>query len=266
MTAHIPFFKYQGTGNDFVMIDNRQGHFPYSKELVAAMCHRRLGIGADGLILIEEANGYDFRMRYYNADGGEGSMCGNGGRCAVQFAHFLGIFDQQTHFIAVDGPHEATRIGTAISLKMLDVSEIAQGDGYYFLNTGSPHYVAFVDDLSQYPVVAEGKRIRYGAPFVSAGGTNVNFMSLDQAPNSLCVRTYERGVEDETFSCGTGVTACALVAAVQEGVQSPVSIQTTGGLLQVKFEKKSANSFQNIYLQGPAIQVFEGQWPLPKQG
>lgn len=254
----IAFYKYQGTGNDFVMIDDRSGSFPVSQELIASLCHRRFGIGADGLILLQNAEGYDFRMVYFNADGGEGSMCGNGGRCVVRFAHDLGLFESRTTFIAVDGPHEATATAEMIRLKMSPVGKVEMHEAYDFMNTGSPHYVTYVDNIQETPVVEIGKDIRYGPLFGPVGGTNVNFIEiLDD--NQLSVRTYERGVEDETYSCGTGVTACALSAHMREGWNGPITVETLGGTLQVTYNEVSTGKFDDIFLIGPAIRVFEGE-------
>ncbi|PWJ56820.1 diaminopimelate epimerase [Dyadobacter jejuensis] len=255
---NLSFFKYQGTGNDFVMVDDRQESFPIDKALIAHLCHRRFGIGADGLILIRKAEGYDFRMVYFNSDGGEGSMCGNGGRCAVRFAHDLGLFAEEATFIAVDGPHQAAVRGDIIHLNMSPVTEVTQAVGYDFMNTGSPHYVAYVDSVANTEVVTLGKAIRYGEEFGPLGGTNVNFIEL-KAPNHLAIRTYERGVEDETYSCGTGVTAGALSAHLHHGWASPIAVDTLGGKLEVAFEANGGEGFQNICLSGPAQRVFEGQ-------
>lgn len=255
----INFSKYQGTGNDFVMIDDREGTFPHANQaLVERLCHRRFGIGADGLILLQNDPDHDFRMVYFNADGAEGSMCGNGGRCIARFAHDLGLFESETRFRAVDGEHIAVVCEEDIFLQMSDVAGIGQRNGLMFLDTGSPHVVRFVDNLESLDVVAEGRAIRYDAIF--PGGTNVNFVQvLDE--NTLLVRTYERGVEDETYSCGTGVTAVALVAHQQLAMPDPVFIQTMGGNLRVSFNPPTdgGNSyFINIYLIGPAQRVFAG--------
>lgn len=251
------FFKYQGTGNDFVMIDDRSQTFPASDQaLVERICHRRFGIGADGLILLQNDPEYDFRMVYFNADGAEGSMCGNGGRCIVRFAHDLGLFEKETRFRAVDGEHIAVVTDEEIFLKMSNVSGIADRDGLTFLNTGSPHVVRFADDLESLDVVAEGRAIRYDSRF-QPGGTNVNFAQVID-DKTVFVRTYERGVEDETYSCGTGVTAVALVASQQLGMTEPISVRTLGGNLRVSFQSAGEGQFETIYLIGPAQRVFTG--------
>jgi diaminopimelate epimerase len=252
----LQFYKYQGTGNDFVMVDDRAQRFPVSKELIEKLCNRRFGIGADGLILLQNHPQYDFKMVYFNADGNQSSMCGNGGRCLVQFAHDLGIIGNSASFEAVDGLHEAYLRNGLVELKMIDVTTVEQHADFSFLNTGSPHYVAFVEGLPEYNVYAEGKKIRNNERFGPAGGTNVNFVEL-LPDHTLAVRTYERGVEDETYSCGTGVTACAIVASYRE-LLSPVHIQTVGGKLQVAFKKQAGEVFTDIFLIGPAQQVFKG--------
>lgn len=262
----INFSKYQGTGNDFVLIDDRtypgrthpgrERAFPIADQaLVERLCHRRFGIGADGLILLQDDPDYDFRMVYFNADGAEGSMCGNGGRCIVRFAHDLGLFDSETRFRAVDGEHIAVVCEDEIFLKMSDVTGVGDRSGLTFLNTGSPHVVQFVDDLESVDVVAEGRAIRYSEAFQN--GTNVNFAQIID-DNTLFVRTYERGVEDETYSCGTGVTAVALVAHRQRNMPDPVFIQTIGGNLRVSFNPHPDGRFDSIYLIGPARRVFTG--------
>lgn len=258
----ISFIKYQGTGNDFVLIDDRNATFPVANQaLVERLCHRRFGVGADGLILLQHDPDHDFRMVYFNADGAEGSMCGNGGRCIVRFAHDLGLFESETHFRAVDGEHIATVCEDEIFLKMSDVTGIDNRAGLTFLDTGSPHVVQFVDDLTLVDVVADGRAIRYSEPFQSGvstqGGTNVNFVQVID-DNTLFVRTYERGVEDETYSCGTGVTAVALAAHQQRNMPDPVFIKTIGGNLRVSFNAQPDGRFDNIYLIGPARRVFTG--------
>jgi diaminopimelate epimerase len=253
----LPFHKYQGTGNDFIIFDNRRETFPVRRDLIARLCHRRFGIGADGLMLLQNHPDYDFHMVYFNADGNPSSMCGNGGRCLVKFAQSLGVFETETVFLAVDGPHEA-RVGDGlVHLKMADVDQIKRESVYDFLNTGSPHYVTFVDNVQATDVAGQGRTIRYSETFRPGGGTNVNFVER-MKDNTLFVRTYERGVEDETYSCGTGVTACALAASYRD-LKSPVRIKTLGGDLQVSFRKEGEQKFTDIYLIGPADRVFEGE-------
>lgn len=259
------FVKYQGTGNDFILIDDRQvtlgqaKSFPtHDQEYIAHLCHRRFGIGADGLILLQDspAPGYAFRMTYFNADGREGSMCGNGGRCIVRFAHDLGLFETQTRFLAVDGDHEAAVQNDVISLKMSDVSGFTPFNEGIFLNTGSPHMVVFTDDVAAFDVVGQGRPLRHDLRF-GAGGTNVNFVEV-LADNSLFVRTFERGVEDETYSCGTGVTAAALTACLQRRMSGPIAVKTPGGNLHVAFAPTGTDTFSHIWLTGPATRVFTG--------
>jgi diaminopimelate epimerase len=254
----IHFYKYQGTGNDFILVDNRTSSITLDKDQVAFLCNRRFGIGADGLMLLENEPGYDFKMVYYNSDGNQSSMCGNGGRCLVAFAKKLGIIKGDAcRFIATDGPHDALIEGDRVSLKMQDVKQIELGEDFFYLNTGSPHYVKLVDDVEHYNVFSEGRMIRNSDRFREEG-TNVNF--IERVNDELYVRTYERGVEDETFSCGTGVTAAALVAAVK-GVatgKNSCLIKTRGGTLEVTFEKVLEQNFYNIWLKGPVALVFEG--------
>lgn len=258
----LRFAKYQGTGNDFILIDNRDGPVSLSREQVARLCDRRFGIGADGLMLLELAAGMDFRMVYFNSDGGESTMCGNGGRCIAAFAKRLGIVQDLARFVAIDGPHEA-RFGTdgQISLQMKDVHGVRNFDTYSLLDTGSPHYVAWVADTAGVPVFEEGRRIR-NLPEFAPGGLNVNFTSVERA-GLLRVRTYERGVEDETFSCGTGVTAAAIAHSGEETGTFDISIGTPGGTLRVRYEKPTGDSATNVFLEGPADFVFEGLIGLP---
>ncbi|MBA3972043.1 MAG: diaminopimelate epimerase [Bacteroidetes bacterium] len=255
----INFLKYQGTGNDFIIIDNRKMQFDRSDNaLVAKLCDRRFGIGADGLMLLQEKIGYDFEMVYYNSDGNESSMCGNGGRCIVEFARTLGLVKLRANFLASDGEHEAMVSTGFISLRMNNVSKIEMNASHSYLNTGSPHYVAFVSDVNNFNVYEEGKKIRYNDRFKEKG-TNVNF--VEKQYNDLYVRTYERGVEGETYSCGTGVTAAALVASLKEVATATdyCDIKTLGGDLKVKFTRHPDNSFTDIWLEGPATFVFKGE-------
>ncbi len=252
----ISFYKYQGTGNDFVMIDDRINSFPHHDlAFVQKLCDRKFGIGADGLILIRDKGDFDFEMVYFNADGSQ-SMCGNGARCAVAFARFLGIIDHNTNFLAIDGGHQAIVAEDWIELQMLPVPSIATAGQDYFVNTGSPHHVKFVENVTGYPVFEEGKEIRYSKEY-SPKGTNVNFVT-PLGEDEIHVRTYERGVENETLSCGTGVTACALVYGYRNQLDE-VKIHTPGGKLKVKFTQSADGSFRDIWLIGPAVQVFKGR-------
>jgi diaminopimelate epimerase len=252
------FYKYQGTGNDFVFIDNRQQVFDKKDaKHIAFLCDRRFGIGADGLILLEEDDTTDFKMVYFNADGNESSMCGNGGRCIVAFAKFLNIIEEKTTFNAIDGLHHATITNNYVKLQMQDVNTVEKYNTHAFLNTGSPHHVEIVSNLKQFNVKEEGARIRYGVPYNKAG-SNVNFVE-HVTENTFGVRTYERGVEDETLSCGTGVTAVAL-AMHNNGLTTAneVTLNVEGGVLKVSFETEG-EGYKNIWLQGPAHQVFKGE-------
>lgn len=250
----IPFYKYHGTGNDFILIDNRAGLFDATNyQLIAKLCQRRFGIGADGLILLEDTDKADFSMRYYNADGNPSSMCGNGGRCIVAFAKQLGIIDKKASFIAPDGHHSATITDKGIALKMNDVSKIAHIGKDFFLDTGSPHYVKIIPSHENWDTVAEGRKIRYNKQFAKEG-TNVNFLSFER--ENLHLSTYERGVEDETYSCGTGTVAAAIVAGLLNNEETH-GIVTKGGRLRVSY-KKRGETFSNIVLEGNAKLVFEG--------
>lgn len=258
---NISFYKYQGTGNDFVMIDNRDLHFQQDNiVLINQLCSRRFGIGADGLILLNPSENYDFTMVYYNADGKEGTMCGNGGRCLVAFAHDLGVIKNKTTFDAIDGLHHATIENGLVNLQMINVSEIEINSEYAFLNTGSPHHVQLVENIGEYDVYNNGKNIRNGSPYFEAG-TNVNFTeAIDDT--TFRVRTFERGVEDETLACGTGVTAVAIAMYEQNIAKSnQIKLLVEGGELEVSFDKKG-NSFQEVFLKGPAKFVFKGSFPV----
>ena len=253
------FFKYQATGNDFIVIDNRQKQFVKNDtKLIAQLCDRRFGIGADGLILLENTSDFDFEMIYFNADGHESTMCGNGGRSIVHFAKFLGIIDQKTRFLAIDGPHDATIENQQVALKMCDVLEVNHIDSVVELNTGSPHYVAFIRDIDKLNVADEGAKIRY-SPNYSESGINVNF--VEQIDTELfAIRTYERGVEAETLSCGTGATAAAIALyATQQTTSKNITLQTRGGHLGVRFEN-TEDVYNDIWLTGPAQKVFQGTY------
>ena len=269
----IHFYKYQATGNDFVLIDNREGKFSFSASDITRICDRRFGVGADGLILIEKDPSLDFNLVYYNSDGSQ-SLCGNGSRAAVMMASYLGMVNGHTKFNAYDGPHDAELTSSEIvRLKMNDVTGIKKVQDDFFIHTGSPHHLRFVKNVEHYPVVEEGRKIRNSEIYEPAG-TNVNFIEL-RDNNTIYVRTYERGVEDETFSCGTGVTAAALAASLY-GYQSPVKIQVKGGALSVEFNSArlsdtspqtdlpadESTAFHDIFLVGPAKMVFEGDLDL----
>ena len=253
----VNFYKYQGTGNDFVMIDNRTEILNRSHtDIINHLCDRRFGIGADGLILLQNKEGYDFEMVYFNADGNESTMCGNGGRCTVAFAKFLGIIGTYAHFLAIDGDHDAmVEKEDWVELKMGNVHDISKDDNCYVLNTGSPHYVKFVEDMAAVDVYAEGKAIRYNDTY-KAEGINVNFVKVNK--KNIEVATYERGVENETLSCGTGVTAAAIAAYLKGLSVEEIPITTKGGNLSVRLEQ-NGSGFKNIWLCGAAKQVFKGQ-------
>jgi diaminopimelate epimerase len=253
----MQFWKFHGNGNDFIMIDNRDGSFEDKQEQVALLCDRHFGIGADGLISLQKATAADFNMRYYNSDGAEGSMCGNGGRCIVAFAHMLGLINNNATFTAIDGRHLAKLLQAEdntwqISLKMKDVDNA----GIDFSDTGSPHHLEYVDDLQQDDLMLHGKQIRYSKEYQNIGGVNVNFIKA--MPGIIQMRTYERGVEAETLSCGTGTTAVALSYALKNNMDSgPLSIESPGGKLIVDFQR-TGNSFTNVWLTGAATNVFKG--------
>lgn len=255
----INFFKYQGAGNDFILIDHSRNKLEdIDNELIMRLCDRRFGIGADGLMFITQHDDYDFEMHYFNADGKLGSMCGNGGRCIVAFAKHLGLIDRETNFLAVDGPHYAriSENGEWVDLQMIDVDKISLDGEAFVLNTGSPHYVAFQNNLTAFDVFNEGKNIRYNSNYKNEG-INVNF--VEEKPDHLFVRTYERGVEDETYACGTGVTAVAMAVAKHKKQTGHVKtdIKVLGGDLKIEFDY-NADKFSNVFLCGPAKLVFEG--------
>jgi diaminopimelate epimerase len=256
----ISFAKYHGTGNDFVLIDNRNKAIHLTTEQISNICHRRFGVGADGLIYILPSDKYDFEMKYFNSDGKEGTMCGNGGRCITGFAHALGIIHKEVRFKAIDGVHKGI-IHTAASDRLLieislnDVEVDKQPGSYFFINTGSPHYVEFVENIEAVDVHNKGREIRWDKRF-QPEGTNVNFVELQK--DKLFVKTFERGVEDITLSCGTGVTASALAASLRlNDGRNDYVISTPGGDLKISF-KRAENFFHNIRLSGPVVNVFNG--------
>jgi diaminopimelate epimerase len=261
---NIKFYKYQGAGNDFILVDNRKNAVDHQNpQLIARLCDRRFGIGGDGIMFLQDKTGYDFEMVYYNSDGQPSSMCGNGGRCIAAFAKFLGIIDSETNFLAVDGPHHAkiSASGDWVSLRMIDVNEISRDGEAFVLDTGSPHYVQLVSGLKDKDVYHDGYAIRDNGTY-KANGINVNF--VEPMENGYFVRTFERGVENETYACGTGVTAVALAMAKhndQTGrLKTPIKV--LGGDLSIRFETEDGINFTNIFLEGPAVQVFAGEIEL----
>jgi len=261
LKMELSFYKYQGTGNDFVLIDNRWNILTKNDtNLIKRLCDRKFGIGADGLLLLEKPDSeeVDFKMVYFNADGNLSSMCGNGGRCIVAFAHYLEIIGKETVFQAVDGLHKA-RISDhdIVSLEMQQVDRVQKQDDYVFLDTGSPHHVIFSDDVEVVDVKSQGGAIRHSAKYAPIGGTNVNFVEVMDTW-AIKVRTFERGVEDETLSCGTGVTAAAIAGHTMKLLTAPeIEVQTPGGRLNVAF-KADDKGYRDIWLSGPAKQVFHG--------
>lgn len=251
----VEFCKYQGTGNDFIMVDGREKTVKFSAKQISKLCDRRFGIGADGLIILKNHDSADFDMDYYNADGTQ-SFCGNGSRCAQAFAQELGVISNESRFIAIDGLHQGRIEGTSYATKMGDVSAVEQIGSDYFIETGSPHYIQYVKNVDEIDVYTEGRAIRNAQEYIKEG-TNVNFVSVSE--DHLKVRTYERGVEDETLSCGTGVTAVAISFLLQMGSnQTAVNIVTQGGNLRIELERTGETTFENIWLVGPAKKVFEG--------
>jgi diaminopimelate epimerase len=256
----LSFYKYQGTGNDFILVNQMlAANFPkLSTTNIQNLCHRHLGIGADGIILLRRNLSYDFEMLFFNPDGSQ-SFCGNGSRCAVHWAHQRGFIDKKATFLAIDGPHNAWIEDDWVYVYIKDVSTIEPHQGGYFVHTGSPHYVCLTDQLEGIAIDSLGKAINQHEQFQKSG-TNVNFVEL-KPNNQIAVRTYERGVFAETLSCGSGVVAAALVAAQEAGYMSPISIQTRGGELEVGFNKQTTG-YSSIYLAGPAVKVFEGHCSL----
>lgn len=254
----LTFYKYQGTGNDFIIFDNRDEQLPlFSEKYIKTLCDRKFGIGADGVMLLNVKSGFDFEMVYFNADGKPSSMCGNGGRCMIRFANDIGIKKEYYRFLAVDGEHTASiDLDNTVRLKMQDVNNAESHAGYAILDTGSPHYIKYSTDVRKIDILKKGHEIRY-SPAFEKDGINVNFVETT-GDYSIYVRTYERGVENETLSCGTGVTAAALMCAHHERGFNQVEVQTNGGNLSVEFNKTGDESFSDIYLCGPATFVFKG--------
>ncbi|MEM8939723.1 MAG: diaminopimelate epimerase [Bacteroidota bacterium] len=250
----VDFHKYQGTGNDFILIDDRELTFPSAPGLIQRLCDRNFGIGSDGLILIQKHPTLDYRMIYFNADGSQ-SLCGNGSRCGFSFAQDLEIISQKARFETTDGIHEIKQENGLIHFKLFDIPEPDQlSDTEWYVDTGSPHYMVISEDVKKEDVIRKGKNIRYSSTYASQNGTNVNFVQLSH--DSIKVRTYERGVENETLSCGTGATAVGILAG-KLGYKSPVKMETEGGVLEVFF-LKHGNMFKDVWLAGPAAKVFEG--------
>ncbi len=262
---NIPFTKYQGTGNDFVLIDQREQKFITHDniEAIQRICDRKFGIGADGLILLENHVDYDYEMIYFNADGRTSSMCGNGGRCITAFAKQIGAAVKENTFLAIDGEHISRyQKNGVVSLKMNNVKDVKRGEDFYILDTGSPHYIIFVEDIDDIDIKSQGEAIRYSQEFKEEG-INVNFVEIKD--DHILVATYERGVEDETLSCGTGVTAAAIayILRSKKGAgDHKVNIRTKGGELSVNFNARENQSFQDVWLNGKATKVFTGEYLL----
>jgi diaminopimelate epimerase len=255
------FYKYQGTGNDFIIFDNRNAALNgLTEQVIKRLCNRQFGVGADGLMLLNTKEGYDFEMIYFNADGKPSTMCGNGGRCLVQFANDMGIVKSSYKFLAVDGEHIAELNNGIVRLKMADVHKVEAHHSYSILNTGSPHYVKFENNVDEIDVVKEGAEIRYSKEFEQQG-INVNFVEKTDSYN-IYVRTYERGVENETLSCGTGVTAAAIVCAHNDFGFNDIGVKTKGGHLRVEYIRHNQQHYTEVYLCGPATFVFKGSIKL----
>ena len=261
MKLNIEFNKYHGNGNDFIIVDNRDKHMKLSGSVIAFLCDRHFGIGADGLMLLEEFPGFDFFMRYYNSDGNESTMCGNGGRCIAAYARKLGITAQKSRFRAIDGDHEAEILSeqgeiSIIKLKMMDTMPGPFFEDGYLIDTGSPHFITYVPSVKEVDIIERGRALRHEKRF-APGGCNVNFVEITDS--GISVRTYERGVEGETLSCGTGATAAALVtASVYGNAKGFCSVNTEGGQLKVHF-RQSDRQFTEVYLEGQAAFVFKGE-------
>jgi len=258
MSKTLTFAKYQGTGNDFIIIDNRKNILnPGDSKRIKQLCDRRFGIGADGLMMLYDHKEVDFEMKYFNSDGYEGTMCGNGGRCVVMFAEKIKLIKQNARFKTNDGVHTAEITDTTVRLRMNDVKAIRKFGDNYFVDTGSPHYITFRKNIDIIDVFNEGRKLRNNQQF-KPHGTNVNFAEIQR--NGISVRTYERGVENETMSCGTGAVAAAIVSVFSGQIDSDnVPVKTRGGILNVSFFRTNKGDFSDIVLEGPAAFVFEGK-------
>lgn len=260
------FYKYQGTGNDFVMIDDRSEVFDTTAvERIKWLCDRRFGIGADGLILLRRHHTADFQMVYFNSDGNPSTMCGNGGRCIAHFARHLGVIGNSGCFLAADGFHNVHLTEDTVALQMKDVNGIEENDGFLFIDTGSPHVVVVEEALDTMDLCSRAREIRYNERF-RAAGTNVNF--IRNVNGTIHIRTYERGVEDETLSCGTGMTAAAIAASHLYNLDEAtclagIPLKAPGGNTSVRFRKTTQNGYSEVFLTGPAVMVFEGDITLP---
>ena len=258
MDKMLNFYKYHGTGNDFILINSFDDDINISYKNIKHMCHRQFGIGADGLMILRKKDGYDFEMDFYNSDGKKGSMCGNGGRCIVAFAHHLGIINDKAHFYAPDGEHYAKYFGTnKISLQLNNVNKIETHKLGLFMDTGSPHLVVFKNNANGLNVFEQGHTIRYSDDYKEQG-VNVNFVIPDV--NTSSVFTYERGVENQTLSCGTGTVASAIALHKSKGINPPVKLATLGGDLTVYFDNIRNNEYNNIWLEGPVEKVYSGSF------
>lgn len=263
--SSLPFSKYHGAGNDFIMVDDRDGLWEsrVSEAWIALACHRRFGIGADGMIFLQPGqDGADFFMRYYNSDGRTSTFCGNGGRCIVAFAAALGVIRDRCRFLGTDGWHDGIVLEEGeIQISMKDIDHVELQDEFAVLHTGSPHYVGFRHDIGGIDVFTEGRSIR-NSPRFAEEGINVNFVQT-LAPGEIAIRTYERGVEDETFACGTGVVAGAIASACRSDLAiSSWKVHARGGDLRVDFERDGPEQFRSVRLTGPAVEVFSGEIPL----
>ncbi len=255
----LEFQKYHGNGNDFILVDNRDGRYQLSLDQIRKICHRRFGIGSDGIIFIEKESDVDYHMNFYNPDGSQ-SFCGNGSRCALDFANKLGIINNEARFLAIDGIHEAQINGDEMRIHMSDVSNVEIAEDHIYLNTGSPHYINFVENIGKINVVSEGQAIRYNERFKEVG-TNVNFVQLFE--DHIESRVYERGVENETYSSGTGSTAQALASFIRKpDLGRDIAVKTRGGVINISFELTGSDSFTKIWLKGKVEHVFSGRIEL----